>query len=221
NALISWLTHDDHILIVPVAALKRILPPIDYWKQFQLNYKLGEVIDIENDLNMMVKMGYERVDMVTNQAEFSMRGGIIDIYPITESNPIRIELFDDEVDSIRYFDLVTQRSLEKMNQMTIKPTSELLLLEEDISRTADRLEIGLSNALSRMQDAKAKTLLHQNINGESELLRANETFQDLYKYNRYFYEKPASLLDYLGDDGLIILDQIGRIQETAEQLDQE
>lgn len=221
NALISWLTHDDHILIVPVAALKRILPPIDYWKRFQLDYKLGEVIDIENDLKMMVKMGYERVDMVTNPAEFSMRGGIIDIYPITESNPIRIELFDDEVDSIRYFDLVTQRSLEKINQMTIKPTSELLLEEEDISRTADRLEVGLSSALSQMQDAKAKTLLHQNITGEIELLRSNEIFQDLYKYNRYFYEKPASLLDYLGDDGLVILDEIGRIQETAEQLDQE
>lgn len=221
EALISWLTHDDHILVVPVAALKRILPPVHYWKQFQRAYEVGEVIDIDDDLKMMVKMGYERVDMVTNPAEFSMRGGIIDIYPITELNPIRIELFDDEVDSIRYFDLATQRSLEKIEHVTVKPTNEFLLLDEDISRTADRLEVGLSDSLGKMKDAKDKTLLQQNISGEIELLRAGEVFQDLYKYNHYFYENPASLLEYLGEDGLVILDEIGRIQETAEQLDQE
>lgn len=221
EALTSWLAHDDHILVAPIAALKRILPPVEYWDQFILDYQVGESIDISHHLTMMVKMGYERVDMVTNPGEFSMRGGIIDIYPITESNPLRIELFDDEVDSIRYFDIATQRSLEKINSVTLKPTSEFLLLDEDISRIANRLEQGLSSSLSQIQDQKTKLNLQGNIGEEIELLRTNETFQELYKYSRYFYEEPASLLDYLGQDGLIILDEIGRIQETAEQLDQE
>lgn len=220
-ALSSWLTNDNHILITPVAGLKRILPPINYWGQFQLNFEVGHEIEMENYLKLLIKMGYERVDMVSNPTEFSLRGGIIDLYPITEPHPIRVELFDDEVDSIRYFDVTTQRSLEKTKQITIKPTTEFLLSDEDISRTADRLEEGLAHSLKAMTDSKAKKRLQQNISDEIELLRANEIFPDLYKYSHYFYQKPASLLDYLGDDGYIILDEMGRIQESAEHLDHE
>ncbi|MBU5595546.1 transcription-repair coupling factor [Amphibacillus sp. MSJ-3] len=221
TALTTWLEQTDGILITPVAALKRVLPPESYWERFLLSYKIAQEVDIENDLAMLVRMGYDRVEMVSNPAEFSMRGGIIDIYPITETNPLRIELFDNEVDSIRYFDATTQRSLEKMEHIIIKPTIESLLLDQDMSRTADRLEEGLSYSLSKMQDAQKKTQLHQHISHEIDQLRANEKFQDMYKYSRYFYDQPNSLLDYLGEDGYVFLDEIGRIQESAEHLDQE
>src|SRR5690625_1429742 len=221
TALTSWLADNNQILITPVAGLKRILPPIDYWDQFQLTFEVGHDIHIDSYLNLLVKMGYERVDMVSNPAEFSIRGGIIDLYPITETHPVRVELFDEEVDSIRYFDAATQRSLKKITKIKIKPTTELLLTDEDINRTADRLEEGLADSLANLQDSKTKHELHQNISGEIELLRTGELIENIYKYNRYFYDQPASLLDYLGEDGYIMLDEIGRIQESAEHLDQE
>lgn len=221
TALTSWLADNNQILITPVAGLKRVLPPIDYWDQFQLTFEVGHDIHIDSYLNSLVKMGYERVDMVSNPAEFSIRGGIIDLYPITETDPVRVELFDEEVDSIRYFDATTQRSLKKITKIKIKPTTELLLTDEDINRTADRLEEGLADSLANLQDSKVKHELHQNIGGEIELLRTGELIENIYKYNRYFYEQPASLLDYLGEDGYIMLDEIGRIQESAEHLDQE
>src|SRR5699024_11259113 len=100
-------------------ALKRILPPTDYWARYQLDFQIDKEIDLDTYLSSLVDMGYERVSMVTAPGEFSRRGGIIDIYPVTETHPVRIELFDDEVDSIRFFDAESQRSLDKQRAVTI------------------------------------------------------------------------------------------------------
>ena len=78
-------------------------------------------------------MGYVRAEMVSTPGEFSVRGGIIDIYPLTESNPLRIELFDTEIDSIRYFSLEDQRSKEKISEVSIGPATEVLLEAENYS----------------------------------------------------------------------------------------
>ena len=111
EALTKWSESQSGVLIAPIAALRRILPPSHYWGKYQLVFKVGEEIDIEQYLSFLIDMGYERTNMVTTPGEFSVRGGIIDIYPVTEAHPIRIELFDDEVDSIRFFDAESQRSL--------------------------------------------------------------------------------------------------------------
>src|SRR5690625_2690632 len=71
KALTKWLQDDKGILIAPVAALKRILPPLDYWKKYQIAFEEGKVLSIEQDIGKLVDMGYERVDMVTSPAEFS------------------------------------------------------------------------------------------------------------------------------------------------------
>src|SRR5699024_5961736 len=96
KALSDWLNADTGILIVPVAALKRMLPPQSYWETYKLYLNVEEEIDVDKTLMTFVDLGYERVDMVTSPGEFSVRGGIIDIFPVIESYPIRIELFDNE-----------------------------------------------------------------------------------------------------------------------------
>lgn len=92
RSLTSWLKADSGILIAPIAALKRMLPPLSYWKDYQIQITDGSTLELEQSISKLVEMGYERTDMVTSPAEFSVRGGIIDIYPITEKYPIRIEL---------------------------------------------------------------------------------------------------------------------------------
>ena len=119
EALNYWSKHNKGILIVPIAGLKKIVPPKSLWKEYQLSLKLGEDINIDKTLNTFVKMGYIRAEMVTTPGEFSVRGGIIDIYPLTEANPLRIELFDTEIDSIRYFSLDDQRSKEKVSEILL------------------------------------------------------------------------------------------------------
>lgn len=221
ESLTAWAAKKSGILIAPVAALKRILPPPEYWEKYQLNFTFGEEIDIDQYLFSLVDMGYERASMVTSPGEFSRRGGIIDIYPITEEHPIRIELFDEEIDSIRYFDAETQRSLDKLNQVMVGPATELLLTQSDMLAGGERVEEALAETLKKMTSPHAKETLIEVIEHDTERLKNLEHFQEMYKYIGYFYEKPASLLDYLPKDGLIIFDEMSRIQETATNLDTE
>ncbi|MFC4558558.1 transcription-repair coupling factor [Virgibacillus kekensis] len=221
EALSEWSKKESGILIAPVAALKRILPPTDYWKNYQLHFKLGEDIDLETYLSFLVDMGYERASMVTSPGEFSRRGGIIDIYPVTEAHPVRIELFDEEIDSIRFFDAESQRSLGKETEIIIGPATELLLKEEDMISAAQRLETSLSASLKKIAKPEAKETLVEAIEHDIERLKNLERFQEMYKYIGFLYENPASLLDYLPSDGLIIMDEMSRIMETATNLDTE
>ena len=221
RSLTNWLKSDTGIIIAPVAALKRMLPPAFYWDLYEVSVIDGGTVQLDEAIFKLIEMGYERTEMVTSPAEFSVRGGIMDIYPITEKNPIRIELFDDEVDSIRYFDANTQRSLEKLTEVNIGPAKELLLTSEDMLRGAEKAEKALAAALKKMKASKDKEKLLQTIEYDIERLKDGESFQEMYKYSEFFYENVSSLLDYLPKDGLVIFDEMGRIQETAEQLDKE
>jgi len=221
RSVVEWLSNPEGILIVPVAALKRIVPPSNYWKQYCIYAKIGKQIDLEQITESLFRMGYDRVDMVTSPAEFSLRGGIIDIYPVTETHPIRMELFDDEIDSIRHFDANTQRSLENIEATTIVPAKELLVTKEDQLRAANRLEKQLKQALHKMSSSEAKVQLKEAIEEDIALLEEAELFQEMYKYSKLFYDEPNSLLDYLTEDSLIVFDDFNRVQEAATTLDTE
>ncbi len=221
ESLTAWANRETGVLIAPVAALKRLLPPTHYWKNYQLEFKLGEEIKIDNYLSSLIDMGYEHASMVASPGEFSRRGGIIDIYPITEEHPIRIELFDEEIDSIRYFDAETQRSLDTLEDVTVGPATELLLTQEDILSGGERLEEALAVSMKSLKSTEAKETLNESLSHDIDRLKNLERFQEMYKYIGYLYQEPASLLDYLPDNGLIIMDEMSRIQETAVNLDTE
>ena len=127
-------------------------------------------------------MGYVRAEMVTTPGEFSVRGGIIDIYPLTEANPLRIELFDTEIESIRYFSLDDQRSKEKITKISIGPATEILLEDENYSRIIGKLEDGLAHSLRKLKDEKAKIQLTQNISYELEQLKNGQKPDQVFKY---------------------------------------
>ena len=88
----------------------------------------------------LIAMGYERVTQVDGMGQFSIRGGIVDIFPLTEEVPVRIELWDDEVDSIRTFDLESQRSVEQLENITIYPAAEVVLSGDQLAAGIRRLE---------------------------------------------------------------------------------
>ncbi|HLS06844.1 MAG TPA: transcription-repair coupling factor [Bacillota bacterium] len=221
EALTNWTNNKSGILIAPISALKRMLPPIHYWEQYQLPFAVGETVDLPDYTQRLVNMGYERVSMVTTPGEFSIRGGIVDIYPVTKEHPIRIEFFDVEVDSIRSFDAETQLSITKHEQVNIEPAIELLLTDEDFTRGAEQLQKALSKALKQKKQASEKELLAENMTTDIEHLTEREHFQGIYKYIGLLYDTPMSLVDYLPNDGLIIFDEMIRIQETANHLDVE
>jgi len=209
------------IVIVPVSGLKRWVAPKPVWKKALLSFKVGDIVDVPQTLATLTAIGYEREDMVQGPGEFSMRGGILDIYPLTEENPVRIEFFDDEVDSIRFFDSDSQRSLDKLQQISIGPAKELILYPEHFERAEKALKKALSQTLNKVKDEIVKERLTENITNEADALAEQRLFDDISKYITFFYEESATLLSYMPEDTLIIVDEVNRVQETAEQLDRE
>ena len=93
---------------------------------------VGQTLDMEEIKHLLTGMGYERMGQVDGMGQFSVRGGILDVFPLTEEVPVRIELWGDEVDSIRSFDAESQRSIQQMDEVTIYPATELILTKKDI-----------------------------------------------------------------------------------------
>ncbi|ERH56722.1 MULTISPECIES: transcription-repair coupling factor [Bacillus amyloliquefaciens group] len=220
--VINRLTNGEApVVVAPVAAVRRMLPPKELWKSSQLVISLGDEIEPDQLSARLVEVGYERSDMVSAPGEFSIRGGIIDIYPLTSEHPVRIELFDTEVDSIRSFNSDDQRSIETLKHVAIGPAKELIIRAEEKARAMERLDKGLADSLKKLKQDKQKEMLHINISHDKERLSTGQTDQELVKYLSYFYEKPASLLDYTPADTLLLLDEVSRIHEMEDQLQKE
>jgi transcription-repair coupling factor (superfamily II helicase) len=209
------------VYIVPAAGLRKIVPPKELWKKYQVALEVGGEIDLEQLLKQLVAMGYVRTEMVASPGEFSVRGGILDIYPLTEIDPIRVELFDTEIDSIRTFSLEDQRSKEKRDVVTIASATEVILEPEHFDRLVAKIEAQLANSLQMVKQEKVKTLLSQNIGHELEQLRMGEKPEQIFKYLSLAYEQENSLLDYLPPDGLIFVDEMSRVQEMNDSLEKE
>lgn len=220
DALNYWNSHKNGIVVAPIAGLKRLLPTKKAWNSSQIAFTVGEEIN-EAYLERLVSMGYERASMVSTPGEFSVRGGIIDIYPLTEELPIRIELFDMEIDSIRTFVLEDQRSKEKLQTITVGPATEIILSKEQLDKGATALSAGLSKTLKKIKDERVKEGLIENLSHEIDLLKSGQFIEKMFKYLTLFYDSPTSLLDYLPDNGIVILDEISRIQEMSDSLDKE
>lgn len=169
----------------------------------------------------LLTMGYTKSDMVNTPGEFSIRGGIIDIYPITEEHPIRMELFDTEVDSLRFFDVDSQRSIENVEEFRLSPATEILLEPAFFPDLVKRIEKRLAETLKQMANDSDKQQLVENLEGDLELLRDGQKPDMFFKYIGMSYPDPASLLDYVPQDSILLFDEFARIQETDERLEKE
>ena len=124
--VLAHIQEPGTIIIAPVQGLLEGLVELDSQIKSELSINMSSRIDVDEFSEHLVTLGYERVPMVETLGEFSVRGGIIDIAPFNQDYPIRIELFDDEVDSIRIFELDTQKSLENIQETTIGPAREII-----------------------------------------------------------------------------------------------
>lgn len=131
------------ILIVSAHSLLRKLPPLDYLRSLVIDIKVGDTLDI-NDLKIkLTKLGYHRVTLVEAPMSFAGRGEVLDIYPILSDSPIRIDFFDNEVESIRAFNPNSQRTFKDLKEISITPCSDLLLPEAEIALIEQKVHLRL------------------------------------------------------------------------------
>ncbi len=174
--------------------LTRTLTPSELDKSL-VHLRQGRQMDLARLLERLSAIGYEMVAVVEAPGTISHRGGIVDIYPTTSTNPVRIEFFGDEIESLRRFDPATQRSAETLNEVVIAPAAEALAGRG--LAVADRLDLDLSNLHPLAQAQFAR---------EIEGLQAGVPVRDIEFYLPYLHPMPATLLDYLPPNAWILLD---------------
>lgn len=203
------------IICTPVQTLAEMLINPEDFYACQLHLDLNSRIDLDKLIVDLLRFGYERVDMVESYGQFSVRGGIIDIYQFTAEHPIRIELFDDEIDSIRIFNIENQLSIDKVEQVTIYPARERLFINCDWEQIKNQIwadaQTQSDKLLATGAEQEADTLLAR-IAHHLELLEQNNYFPGIDQYLPYV-SQAYSLLDYLPAQSLIVAVEPVRIKE--------
>lgn len=200
------------------------LIPLECFRDHCIHLRNDSELDLEKMKKELVRMGYEREAQVENCGQFSVRGGILDIFPLTEENPWRIELWGDEIDSIRSFDVESQRSIENLEEITIYPATEVLLTPEIIERGEKAIQKEAKQQAGYFRGemlTEEAARITQNAKEICSLLENGVDFSGAEQYLNYFYPKTVSFLDYFPENTRIILDEPNRILECAGALTEE
>ncbi len=199
------------------AVLAKCIPPAQ-WDSITISLNIGERYDREALISQFSDLGYDRVSLVEQAGQFSARGDIIDIFPVNRMSPLRLELFDVLVESIRIFDPESQRSLDHADNIQILPAYELILPYAVYDKGVKEIKTALQNALAELGlrgENEAAARLERNVANHLALLGQPGGLERLYSYFPFFYEKGAPVLDYLGKEALVFLDEPDMLRETA------
>ncbi|AEI46088.1 transcription-repair coupling factor [Paenibacillus mucilaginosus] len=209
------------LVVVPYAGMRRLLPDQASIAAAQMTVSVGETLELDQLVVRLVELGYERVERVERKGEMSVRGGILDLFPLTSPHPFRIELFDVEVDSIRSFDASDQRSIDKVQTLLIPPCREIVVDRKRLQSAAQQVHELLQEQIGKMTDRSAKDKLLEGIGHEIELLREGHSFQGMFKYVSLLFPDRQTLLDYMPGDTILLVDEPARLLETAKQLEKD
>ena len=225
KALEALARGDENVVIVaPVEALLRRLSPPEKFFQAKISFRTGERVDPGELKRRLIKYGFERVELVELRGQFSGRGGIIDIFPMTLAQPVRVEFFDDEVDSIRFFDVESQRSEEKIDHLSFFAATELIVDDQARMRALEIIEGEYNRQLKKISktnlpEAKARQAeLTQRIINQ---LAAGGFSTEWEQYLPYFYSRSYTLLDYLPRKCIVVVNDPLRLKEIVESIEKE
>ena len=206
------------VIITTIDGVMDKLPDMVYFRRHAFTLSVGQEIELEDIRSRLIVLGYENVAVVEARGQFSVRGGIIDIYPLTEECPCRVEFFGDEIDSIRYFDVDSQRSIEQSESIEVLPASEYVLSPARIKRGIDAIEAEaekVTAAFKKNFKTESYARLKSYINHiKDEVMEYNST-SGLDSFVTYFFGTTVSFLDYFPEDTPIIIDEPSRVMERA------
>ena len=181
------------------AAIQKMISKKALYKNI-LKFKVGETSDFESIKQKLMNLGYVRCDLIEGRGQFSIRGGIVDI-SITDKNGVRIEFWGDEIDSIRFFNIVSQRSIENIEKVTIYPAHEYIL------------EKNIDKVISKIRNTIYNDNLQEQVEQDIELIKSGNYISKIDRYINSFYEEQNTILDYLSDNYLIFLDEENKINQ--------
>lgn len=218
-----------------VTTYAALMTPLALWDREKdvIDVEKGGTIDEKKLAERLVSFGYEKSYQVENPGQFSIRGGIIDIFDLTEENPYRIELWGDEVESVRSFDILSQRSIEKLESISVFPATEFVLEAQRIKAGLKKIEEEAAKQEKLFRDSFKTEEAHRistQIKELKEQLLELKSKVNLEGYIRYFYEDTVTLPELLtyvsvknGMEGkpVFFLEEPARIKEQADAVELE
>ncbi len=209
------------------AVFQRTCPPEDLLAPAQ-SLAVGQTIDLDSLQRSLVQMGYEAEMTVSRPGQFSRRGGILDIFPSASESPVRLELFGDEIESLRAFDVTTQRSTGAVPQITIYPVREILLTPSGIQAAVPRIRKALDQRKRQLfaeKNREGLDALHERVENDLVRLQNGVYFDGVEEYLPYFVPEPVCAIDYLRDPAdashpppLIVVDEPAQVRAHWERL---
>ncbi len=219
------LESSSGIVITTIDALMEHLLPISMLQMRSLKIGSEDTVEIDELTHKLAEMGYEKVAEVDGSGQFSVRGGIIDIFPLTEEVPYRIELWGDEVDSIRTFDPESQRSIEQVTEASIYPATEMALSKAQIQDGIEAIEKERKKYVKKLRDSMKTEEAYRIDSSVSEVLEGlKEGFRvhGLGSYIRFFCRETVSFINYFPKEKLtVFLDEPLRLKEKADATESE
>ena len=170
-----------------------------------LNLKVGQELNLDKLKETLINLGYERYDVIEGKGQFSIRGGIVDI-AVNSKSGVRIELWGDEIDSIRKFNILTQRSTDMLEETSIYPAFEYVL------------ENSIEQVCKKIEESKYAGVLNDIAEEDIEQIKSGDYISKIDKYFTFFYNKQESILDYLDKDCIVFLDEISKIKARSENI---
>ena len=196
------------IIVTTIEALTQKLPPKDVLYKNILHFKIGDIYSLDEIKKKLVNLGYVRCDLIEGRGQFSIRGGILDI-SISEKIGVRIEFWGDEVDSIRNFAIISQRSINTLDKVEIYPAHEYIL-ERPIEDVCKEIR-------KQIVTDKQEEIIEEDI----EQIIAGNYISKIDKYFDCFYSKTETLLDYISDKYIIALDEERKIEQRTINMKQD
>ena len=214
------LENEQATIITTFDALMNHAVPAEKIANYIIILKKNETINISKLTANLIALGYVRNYQVETEGQFSIRGGIIDVFPMTEENPVRIELWGDDIDSIRIFDVSTQRSLKELDEVTIFPASETVLTTDEKEAGIAKIEKDAKKISEKFRKEfkteEAFRITESVRQFKERLLELSMADSNIESYIKYFYDETVSLIDYFDKDNtLFILDEPTRLLELA------
>ena len=189
------------VLTVPVSTLMQRIAPQSYLDAFSLQLERGQQLDITAFRQRLERAGYSAVSQVMTHGEFAVRGSLLDLFPMGSTQPFRVDLFDDEIDTIRTFDPETQRSLDKLDRVQLLPAREFPFDEASIARFRQAHR-------ERFESDPQSSLVYRQVS-EGALLGGIEYYLPL------FFDETATLFDYLPASALVV--EQASVRDEAER----
>lgn len=224
QAIETVISQGSCTVITTVDALMNKLPARDYFEDGAVAISLSDTVNLEALRRKLVAMGYEAVGSCQHPGEFAVRGGIIDVYPLTADLPVRIELWGDEIDSIRSYDPGNQKSIENVDFVQIFPAVELILSKEEIEAGLKKMEVERDIRYKAYRDEmKTEEAYHLKsyVDGLVEETREWGLSQALETHLTYFCDDLASLTDFMPKDTYVFVDEITRMIDKAKSTEAE